>query len=68
MSEVGRPAHLGGVAGGFKPPNPIHFHCVLHVKKGRGGGFQKACKIAYVLNQGAHAFLRNENKTFIMPL
>ena len=32
--------------GGFKPP--IHFHCVLHAKRGRG--VQKACKIAYVLN------------------
>ena len=30
--------HLGGV-GGVKPP--IHFHCVLHAK--RGGGVQKAC-------------------------
>ena len=37
--------HLGGV-GGFKPP--IHFHCVLHAKRGRG--VQKAFKIAYVLN------------------
>ena len=37
--------HLGGV-GGVKPP--IHFHCVLHAKG--GGGVQKACKIAYVLN------------------
>ena len=37
--------HLGGV-GGFKPP--IHFHCVLHAKK--GGEVQKECKIAYVLN------------------
>ena len=33
---------------GFKPP--IHFHCVLHAKRGRGGGVLKACKIAYVLN------------------
>ena len=30
--------------GGFKPP--IHFHCVLHAKRGRG--VQKPCKIAYV--------------------
>ena len=27
--------HLGGV-GGVKPP--IHFLCVLHAKRGRGGG------------------------------
>ena len=27
---------------------PIHFHCVLHAK--RGEGVQIACKIAYVLN------------------
>ena len=31
---------------GVKPP--IHFHCVLHAKRGRG--VQKACTIAYVLN------------------
>ena len=37
--------HLGGV-GGFKPP--IHFHCVLHAK--RGWMVQIACTIAYVLN------------------
>ena len=37
--------HLGWV-GGIKLP--IHFHCVLHAK--RGGWVQIACKIAYVLN------------------
>ena len=30
--------------------SPIHFHCVLHTKKGGGGGFQVVCKIAYILN------------------
>ena len=35
---------------GFKPP--IHFHCVLHAKRGRG--VQKACKTAYVLNGRPH--------------
>ena len=44
--------HLGGGegggerGGGFK--SPIHFHCVLHAK--RGEGIQIACIIAYVLN------------------
>ena len=36
--------HLGG--GGVK--SPIHFHGVLHVKRGEGA--QIACKIAYVIN------------------
>ena len=38
--------------GGVKPPIAIHFHCVLHAKKGGGGGrgIQIACKIVYVLN------------------
>ena len=45
--------HRGGGGGeGFKPP--IHFHCVLHAKRGRGGGVQKACKIAYILNGRPH--------------
>ena len=31
--------------------SPIHFHYVLHAKRGEGGeGVQIACKIAYVLN------------------
>ena len=32
--------------GGFK--SPIHFHCVLHAKRG-GGGVQIACKIVHVI-------------------
>ena len=39
--------HQGWV-GWVKPP--IHFHCVLHAKKKGGGGVQKTCKIAYILN------------------
>ena len=37
---------LRGRGGGVK--SAIHFHCVLHAK--RGEGVQIACKIAYVLN------------------
>ena len=37
---------MGWGRGGVK--SPIHFHCVLHAK--RGEGVQKACKIAYVLS------------------
>ena len=48
-------ARWGGGGGGFKPP--IHFHCVLHAKRGRGGGVQKACKIAYVLNGRPHSLI-----------
>ena len=37
--------HLGGGGSAVKPP--IHFHCVLHAKR---GWVQIACKIACVLN------------------
>ena len=41
--------HLGG-GGGVK--SPIHFHCVLHEEKRKGGGgVQIASKITYVLNE-----------------
>ena len=40
-------SHLGEERGGVK--STIHFHCVLHAK--RGGGLQVACKIVYVLNR-----------------
>ena len=33
--------------------SPIHFHCVLHAKRGGGEGVQKAGKNAYVIN-GMH--------------
>ena len=36
--------------GGGQVKSPIHFHCVLHAKKGGGEGVQIAGKIAYVLN------------------
>ena len=39
--------HLGEWGGGGVK-SPIHFHCVLHAKRGEGP--QIACKIAYVLN------------------
>ena len=29
----------------------IHFHCVLHAKRGGGEGVKIACKITYVLNE-----------------
>ena len=41
------------MGGGVREVKPsIHFHCVLHAKSGRGGGggVQKACRIAYVLD------------------
>ena len=42
--------HLGGEGGGGGGgvKSHIHFHCVLHAK--RGEGVQITCKIAYVLN------------------
>ena len=48
VSEWGLPlhTHLGG-GGGVK--SPVHFHFLLHAKKG-GEGVQIASKIAYVLN------------------
>ena len=47
--------HLGG--GGVKPF--IHFHCVLHEK--RGSGVKKTCKIAYVINGRPPRVLANSN-------
>ena len=43
--------------GGSKPP--IHFHCVLHAK--RGGGVQIACKNAYVINGRPHTAIDKTN-------
>ena len=59
--------HLGG-GGGVK--SPIHFHCVLHAKKGEG--VQIACKIAYILNGRPLVFCYLWNtiegrSTFMLP-
>ena len=40
--------HLGGGGGGVKLP--IHFHCVLHAKRGGGEEVQKACENVYEIN------------------
>ena len=42
--------------GGEGIKSPIHFHCILHAK--RGEGVQIACKIAYVLDGRPNAVMQ----------